>query len=173
MSNPMNEIANRNGKRNLNLNLPAELFQFIEQLAAETGRTKTAVACDLIHFAQKSMRKSDLLQVNTNLGYPGKGCGETQIAHAQKKRSSLSPDWKPSPELIAWVRERWKATDEDIRKQTEHFVAHHVSKGNTMASWPMAWRTWWSRGYHKIPTTTGSPNLEEREQFERFLRGVL
>lgn len=59
---------------------------------------------------------------------------------APKKRTRISEDWRPSPALMAWTREKHPSVDPNVEGPI--FVSHHVAKGDTMASWDAAWRTW-------------------------------
>jgi len=52
--------------------------------------------------------------------------------------------------MIAWVKEGWLATDQQIAAQADRFRDYHTSKGSLMADWPAAWRTWWRNDFHKI-----------------------
>jgi hypothetical protein len=78
----------------------------------------------------------------------------------KRRKSQIDADWRPSAEQIAWVKEGWAATDQQIAAQAELFRDYHVAKGSLMADWGAAWRTWWRTDYHKIPRrgTTGGPS---------------
>ena len=79
-----------------------------------------------------------------------------------KSRTRLAKDWKPAAETVAWARENFVATDRQINAEAEKFYAHHFGKGNQMADWPSAWRTWWLNGYHKIARRpTAAPKMVE------------
>src|SRR5262249_29220304 len=84
----------------------------------------------------------------------------------------LRPDWRPSPDEIAWVRERYVASDTQIAGQAERFSNFHRGRGSQMADWAAAWRTWWLNGYHKIPARTAAPAplFETKLKDERQLR---
>lgn len=95
-----------------------------------------------------------------------------------KPRTRLPKDWTPAPETVAWAKTNYVTTDQQIAREAERFRDHHVSKGNAMADWPAAWRTWWGNGFHKIPrrlsaapdmriAPSGSDDRELREAFER------
>lgn len=60
------------------------------------------------------------------------------------KRGTRLPDaWTPSPELIAWAKE--KAPGVDILTATDNFVDYWRASSGSKASkldWPAAWRVW-------------------------------
>ncbi|WBU27536.1 hypothetical protein OOZ54_12610 [Rhodopseudomonas palustris] len=63
-----------------------------------------------------------------------------------RPRSAISPDWSPSE--ADWEYARSKGySDRDIPFQAERFRNHHISRGNLMADWPAAWKTWINNGY--------------------------
>jgi hypothetical protein len=55
----------------------------------------------------------------------------------QKARSQISPDWKPTAAGIAYAQARGVQPTE-----VRAFKDFHIAKGNTMADWDAAWRTW-------------------------------
>jgi hypothetical protein len=44
-------------------------------------------------------------------------------------RTTLPPDWCPTPALLEWVKQNYQASDAQIARQAEQFVNHHVAKG--------------------------------------------
>lgn len=56
---------------------------------------------------------------------------------AKGKRSQIQDDWQPD----AAGRE-FAANNGVPDSEIGAFVDHHLAHGNTMASWPAAWRTW-------------------------------
>jgi DNA-binding transcriptional regulator YhcF (GntR family) len=105
--------------------------------------------------------------------------GEKSKAKRAKPRSQLPSDWVPSPELIAWAKEVFVASDAQIKEQGYQFRDYHISRGNMMAEWSAAWRTWWGNGYHKIPRRTApslfdapaKPVMSEEERKDRLIMG--
>jgi hypothetical protein len=85
---------------------------------------------------------------------PAQQAGKWLGTRSRKKRAAprtqVAPDWRPTDELIAWVKAGWVATDRQIAAEADKFRDHHTSKGSLMADWAAAWRTWWRNGYHKI-----------------------
>ncbi|HEY7084247.1 MAG TPA: hypothetical protein VH519_05470 [Hyphomicrobiaceae bacterium] len=67
----------------------------------------------------------------------------------KKTRSQIAPDWQPMPELVAWVMERYLATDAQVAEESRRFRDHHRAKGSSMADWSAAWRSWWDSPYQK------------------------
>ena len=76
--------------------------------------------------------------------------GIAERSKPKKRKSQIDPDWQPSAEQIAWVKEGWAATDQQIAAQAEQFGHYHTAKGSLMLDWSAAWRAWWGSGYHKI-----------------------
>lgn len=75
------------------------------------------------------------------------------------RRTALDLAWMISEDLQQYARERgW--SDPVIDQQFEKFKNFHHGKGNLMASWPSAWRTWVGNGYDvksgRTPTTMPS-----------------
>lgn len=70
---------------------------------------------------------------------------------AGKPKTRLPINWEPSEITIQWALDHFQTNRRRVLVEAEKFRDHHVSKGNTMADWPAAWRTWWNNGYHKIP----------------------
>jgi len=81
----------------------------------------------------------------------GKKNSTAARAKRSKLRTQLSPDWKPAPETVGWVRANFVASDQQIAEQADQFRDFHIAKGSLMADWPAAWRTWWGNGYHRLP----------------------
>lgn len=77
------------------------------------------------------------------------------VKKRKRPRTELAPDWRPGPDLVAWVKNSWAASDAQIAEQAEQFADHHRAKASTMADWSAAWRTWWRNNYHKIPKRSG------------------
>ena len=98
-----------------------------------------------------------------------------------KRRTELSEGWKPTPEMVTWVKAYYVATDQHVAIEAEKFQAHHIGRGNAMADWGAAWQTWWLNGFHKIPRRMGAaPAMavvanagQEREFAEAFERARL
>ena len=72
-------------------------------------------------------------------------------------RTEIAPNWRPGVQDLDWVRERFVASNTQIANQVEAFRDYHRGKGNKMADWSAAWRTWWNNGYHKIPRRLEAP----------------
>ena len=81
------------------------------------------------------------------------------------KRTKLPEGWGLEPDLRAWTVDTLAATHAtdrlSIERELEQFTNHHTAKGNTMADWRAAWRTWiwnaikWSKNNGNNPK---SPN---------------
>lgn len=69
----------------------------------------------------------------------------------------IDPNWCPTAEDLAWVRERYAATDRQLAREIEKFRTYHIERGSVRKSWPGTWRTWWMTGYHKIPERKDAP----------------
>jgi pyocin large subunit-like protein len=57
-----------------------------------------------------------------------------------KRRTRLQADWRPTEQMLTWVREKHPKVDPNVEGPI--FRDHHVAKGSTMADWFAAWRTW-------------------------------
>ena len=54
------------------------------------------------------------------------------------QRTQLSDEWYPDDVGVAFARSRGV----NVEREVIAFRAHHIARGNRMASWPQAWRTW-------------------------------
>ena len=85
----------------------------------------------------------------------------TRKPRLAKRRTALDPDWVLPEEGQQYARDRgWN--DRVISFQFEKFKNHHISKGNLMADWPAAWRTWVGNGYGTRPPSGGGPAAPSR-----------
>lgn len=57
---------------------------------------------------------------------------------AQKRRSALPLDFYPNENGVMLANEKRLSVDSELQK----FSNYHLSKGNMMADWQAAWRTW-------------------------------
>jgi len=73
----------------------------------------------------------------------------------QKARSQISPDWKPTAAGIAYAQARGVQPTE-----VRAFKDFHIAKGNTMADWDAAWRTWCN---HAVKFGNAAPLLKPRD----------
>ena len=97
---------------------------------------------------------------------------------AGKPKTILLEGWKPAPETVAWAKANFIASDAQIANEAEKFYEYHYGRGNKMADWPAAWRTWWLNGFHKIPrrtrpTSVGPTTDHGREMTDAFERARL
>lgn len=59
-----------------------------------------------------------------------------------KPRTALPSDWQIPADLAEWT---WRQHPElPLHPEANAFKNHHISRGNLMADWPAAWRTWCS-----------------------------
>lgn len=68
---------------------------------------------------------------------------ETKAVKSTRRGTRLPDAWTPSPELIAWAKE--KAPGVDILTATDNFVDYWRASSGSKASkldWPAAWRVW-------------------------------
>jgi len=96
------------------------------------------------------------LNKKDNTASPEKEAKPASRKRDAKPRTKLPRDWKPSSETIAWAKANFVATDKQVAVEAEKFLAYHYGRGNAMADWPAAWRTWWFNGFHKIPRRMGA-----------------
>lgn len=54
------------------------------------------------------------------------------------KRTLITEDWQPDSSGLSYALEHGVSPDIEVEK----FRDYHLMHGNTMASWPAAWRTW-------------------------------
>jgi hypothetical protein len=76
-------------------------------------------------------------------------------AKAGRCRRQLPEDWAPGDRNVLWVKSHYEATDAQIAREAAKFGDYHRSRGNLMADWDAAWRTWWQNDFHKIPRKKG------------------
>ncbi len=57
-----------------------------------------------------------------------------------------------------------------LRETFEHFQAHHMAKGNLMADWDAAWRTWCCSPYGKARTAPSAADKREASARENQRR---
>lgn len=77
-------------------------------------------------------------------------------AKRARARAPLPDDWSTSIGDIAHARERG-FTDQQIHPMARAFANHHRAKGNMMADWGAAWRTWCENEI-KFQGNRSSPN---------------
>jgi len=78
-----------------------------------------------------------------------------------KARQQLGADWSPDEAGIAFAK-RSGLSDADQRRELAKFKDHHRGRGNLMADWDAAWRTWCRRSQeftagrirHDVPKPT-------------------
>ena len=92
-----------------------------------------------------------------------------------KARSALDPNWQLPEESRQYARDRgW--VDRDIDFQFEKFRNFHTAKGNLMADWLAAWRTWVGNGYGprgpSSPGSGGPPRTRSDSAIEGILEGM-
>ncbi|NEV75518.1 hypothetical protein DYI24_00280 [Rhodopseudomonas sp. BR0C11] len=63
-----------------------------------------------------------------------------------RPRTAIPDDWQPSEADWKYARSMGYS-DREIPFQAERFRNHHVSRGNLMADWPAAWKTWIGNGF--------------------------
>lgn len=54
------------------------------------------------------------------------------------KRTRIAESWEPSAKGVAYAQERGLG----VGPTREEFYDHHAARGNLMADWEAAWRTW-------------------------------
>lgn len=62
-------------------------------------------------------------------------------ASRAKARTPLDENWNPDDDGVAYAKEHG-FIDSQIPSMALNFRDHHRAKGNLMADWPAAWRTW-------------------------------
>ena len=110
------------------------------------------------------------LNGNGGQAFPKKNGTAAPKLHAplrRRRKTQISPDWSPTDEQVAWVKEQWTATDQQIRKQAAQFRDFHTGKGSLMADWSAAWRTWWRNEYHKIPRRPEAGPIDDNAKAAR------
>jgi hypothetical protein len=121
--------------------------------APDTGGLDKPPAFDAINPLRPT-HPDPILSKTDNTGADAPLAGEPSPpakAKRAKPRTQIPADWRPTPDLVVWVKSGWDATDAQIEREAKKFVSSHQAKGNLMASWPAAWRTWWENDYHRIP----------------------
>lgn len=77
------------------------------------------------------------------------------------RRTRLPADWQLPDVGWKYARERgWN--DDHIRFQAEKFKNFHTSRGNLMADWDAAWRTWVGNDYDRRSPRGGTPTAPSR-----------
>lgn len=61
-----------------------------------------------------------------------------KAAKREAKRSRVPDDWWPDAAGLEFAAQHGVNPTEEVPRM----IAHHQAKGNLMASWPAAWRTW-------------------------------
>jgi len=69
---------------------------------------------------------------------------------AKNRRSTLQPDFYPNESGVSLAVEKHLQVDAELQK----FSNYHLSKGNLMADWQAAWRTWVGNAFDQSRTTT-------------------
>lgn len=121
---------------------------------------------DIAALVQEADRQPDMLPATKAERAPKKV--------RAKPRTAVIPSWVLEEEGRIYARERGY-TDREIDFQFEKFKNHHQSKGNVMADWPAAWRTWVGNGYGpRGPTVPngGSPRSRADSTAEGILAGM-
>lgn len=81
---------------------------------------------------------------------------------AQKRRSALQPDFYPNESGVMLADEKRLSVDVELQK----FSNYHLSKGNLMADWQAAWRTW--IGNALVASRSASSPAKNPSQTETF-----
>ncbi|MGY4224403.1 hypothetical protein ACVMIH_001764 [Bradyrhizobium sp. USDA 4503] len=77
------------------------------------------------------------------------------------RRTKLPADWELPVSGWKYARDRgWN--DDHIRFQAEKFKNFHTSRGNLMADWDAAWRTWVGNDYDRRTPRGGTPAAPSR-----------
>jgi hypothetical protein len=88
-----------------------------------------------------------------------------------RARTSLDPAWVLPEESRQYARERgW--SEREIDFQFEKFKNHHIAKGNLMADWSAAWRTWVGNGYGPRAPSPGG-GAPPRSRADSTAEGIL
>lgn len=69
-------------------------------------------------------------------------------AKRTRRRSAIDPEWQPTDSGRAYALARGYS-HQDIPYQVERFRNFHTGKGNLMADWDAAWRTWVGNGFDR------------------------
>lgn len=77
------------------------------------------------------------------------------IVERAKRKTRISENWQPSVAGLEAAAKRG-LTSQALQRERSRFVAHHISKGNVMASWDHAWITWLDSPYRQA-NSTGPP----------------
>ncbi|SEB96304.1 DUF1376 domain-containing protein [Bradyrhizobium erythrophlei] len=76
-------------------------------------------------------------------------------------RTAIDPNWHLPEEGREYARKRgWPERQIDL--QFEKFKNFHAAKGNLMADWLAAWRTWVGNDYDRQPPRGGPPQAPSR-----------
>ena len=95
--------------------------------------------------------------------------GSSKKASAQKRKTSLPPDWRLPQEWGYWAVQQ--GMDEDaVRGEAEQFKDHHIGRGNMMLDWQRTWQTW-VRNHFKF--NRAKPKASDHPQPESYARQVL
>lgn len=133
LSRKRSEVAKKAAQKRNNNQLDAGNCSANGQQNSATRQDKTR---------QESISKdidSAVIKVNGNHGlFPST---ETLPKSSRKKPKRPFPDdFELTPELASYSRQRLPTTN--AKHVFEHFKNHHTAKGNLMADWAAAFRTW-------------------------------
>lgn len=83
-------------------------------------------------------------------------------ASGRRRGIRISDDFRVSPEMVAWSRER--VPDVDGRHETEKFINHWRSKSGrdaTKVNWELTWRNWMLRASER-PAGRAKPSSDQK-----------
>jgi hypothetical protein len=88
----------------------------------------------------------------------------------RKARTSVDPDWWPTEAGLEFAK-RLGVTDLDAT--VGQFRDYHAAKGNLMADWPAAWRTWCRNDKRFRPQQRTQQQPKDRPGIVRDARGFV
>lgn len=75
------------------------------------------------------------------LNLAGEPEAKPKPAKRSKARTAVNPDWTPDQAGFSYAREAGMS-EIVVQQESSKFRNYHASKGNLMADWNAAWRTW-------------------------------
>lgn len=95
---------------------------------------------------------------------------EAEKPKKQSRKTRLPSDWEPSPKNISDA-DAAGLTWQEINHEAHKFADHHRSRGNLMADWDAAWRTW-IRKSMEFKAQRGGGGYQQESDLQRISRTV-
>ena len=136
------------------------------QQGPSTGPAHGQHKTEEIKQSRREEGKEDLTASGCSIALPsdllgGDGSSRNPKASRAKPRTRVDPNFSLAEDDRLYARSRgW--SEQIIDQQLEKFRNFHASKGNLMASWPAAWRTWVGNGYDFRGGKPGAPATPNR-----------